>query len=75
MGIRRIQFWRPYWGPGGEVALLGTDVVARVERLQVDGAEGAVLLEFGWPVDEEYWLRSSSSMLWKPTATSSIRVG
>ena len=37
---------------GGEVALLGADVVAGVECLEVDGAEGAVHLEVCRAVDE-----------------------
>ena len=37
---------------GGEVALLGADVVAGVDGLEVDGAEGAVHLEVGRAVDE-----------------------
>src|ERR1700754_3974557 len=41
--------WR---GVGGEVAFAGADVVAGVERLQVDGSEGAVLTEVGGAVDE-----------------------
>ena len=39
-------------GLGGEVALLGADLVAGVVGLEVDGAEGAVLLEVGGAVDE-----------------------
>ena len=39
-------------GAGGEVALLGADLVARVDRLEVDGAEGAVHLEVCRAVDE-----------------------
>ncbi len=38
--------------PGGEVAFLGSDLVAGVEGLEVDGSEGAVLLEVGGAVDE-----------------------
>ena len=39
-------------GFGGEVALLGADLVAGIVGLEVDGAEGAVLLEVGGTVDE-----------------------
>ncbi len=38
---------------GGEVAFFGADLVAGVEGLEVDGAEGAVLFEVGGAVDEE----------------------
>ena len=37
---------------GGEVALLGADVIAGVGGLEVDGAEGSVGLEVGGAVDE-----------------------
>ena len=41
-----------FWCAGGEVAQLGADVVAGIEGLQVDGAEGAIVLEVGGGVDE-----------------------
>ncbi len=37
----------------GEVALAGADLVSGVDGVQVNGAEGAVLLEVCWAVDEE----------------------
>src|SRR2546425_902048 len=37
---------------GGEVTFFGADVVAGVAGLEVDGTEGAVVLEVGWGVDE-----------------------
>src|SRR6266566_3359785 len=39
-------------GAGGEVALLGADVVAGVGGLEVDGTEGAVHLEVCRAIDE-----------------------
>ncbi len=39
-------------GAGGEVAGVGSDVVTGVERLEVDGSEGAVHLEVGRGIDE-----------------------
>jgi hypothetical protein len=39
-------------GAGGEVALLGADMVAGVGGLEIDGAEGAVHLEVRRAVDE-----------------------